>query len=118
MQVQSTVTTTTANISWTVPAIAYTPENYTVTYSGLELQPETRESALIVGDHKDIEATNKVYFVLLEGLEEDNTYNYTVNAINCNGTTSTNVMNFTTMPDSENLTCCSLLNYRFPCALC
>ena len=101
MQVQSIVTTTTANISWTVPAIAYTPENYTVTYNGLELQPETRESALIVGEHTDIGATNDVYFVLLEGLEEANTYNYTVNAINCNGTTSTDVMHFTTMPDSE-----------------
>ena len=118
MQMQSTVTTTTANISWTVPAIAYTPENYTVTYNGLELQPETRQSAIIVGEHTNIEATNEVYFVLLEGLEEANTYNYTVNAINCNGTTSTDAMNFTTMTDSEYLACWSSFNYRFLCAIC
>ena len=102
------MTTTTANISWTVPLIAYTPENYTVTYYGLELQPETRDSALVVGDPTNILATDRMYFVLLEGLEEANTYNYTVNAINCNGTTSTDVMNFTTMPDCEIPVCCSL----------
>ena len=100
-QVQSIVTTTTANISWTVPVIAYTPESYIVTYYGLELQPNTKESALNVGDPTDIQTTNNIYFVLLEGLEEANTYKYTVNAINCNGTTSTDMMNFTTMPDSE-----------------
>ena len=106
------MTTTTANISWAVPLIAYTPENYTVTYYGLELQPETRDSALVVGDPTNILATDRVYFVLLEGLEEANTYNYTVNAINCNGTTSTDMMNFTTMPDREIPFCCSLvLNY-------
>ena len=101
VQVQGVITATTANISWTVRVIAYTPENYTVTYNGLELQPEIRESALIVGDPTNILATDRMYFVLLEGLEEANTYNYTVNAINCNGTTSTDVMNFTTMPNSE-----------------
>ena len=101
VQVHSTVTTTTANISWTVPVIAYTPENYTVTYNGLELQTELRVSELILGDPTDILATNSKYSVLLENLEEANTYHYTVNAINCNGTTPTDVMNFTTLPDSK-----------------
>ena len=111
MQVQSTVTTTTANISWTVPVIAYTPVNYTVTFYGLELQPETRVSKLILGDPTDILVTDHEYqyFVVLEGLEEANTYNYTVNAVNCNGNTTTDLMNFTTLPDSEILVCCSLL---------
>ena len=110
MQVQSTVTTTTANISWTVPAIAYTLENYTVTYNGLELQPEPKQSALIVGGPTNILASDHEYqyFVVLEGLEEANTYNYTVNSINCNGTTSTDVMSFTTLPDSEIPVCSNL----------
>ena len=81
-----------------------------MTFYGLELQPEPRESALIVGDPTTILATDSKYSVLLEGLEEANTYNYTVNAINCNGTTSTDVMNFTTLPDSEIPACLSLLN--------
>ena len=110
VQVQSTVTTTTANISWTVPVTAYTPENYTVSFYGLELQPELNQSSLIVGDPTDILATDHMYFALLEGLEEANTYSYTVNAINCNGTTTTDLMNFTTLPDSEIPVCYSLLD--------
>ena len=111
VQVQSTVTTTTANISWTVPVIAYTPENYTVTYYGLELQPVTRVSELILGDPTDILATDRMYFVVLENLEETNTYIYTVNAINCNGTTTTDARNFTTLPDSE-ITFLYLIQWR------
>ena len=99
--VQSTVSTTIANISWTVPVIAYTPENYTVTYYGLELQPETRQSQTIVGEPTDILAMDRMYYVLLEDLEEANTYHYTVNAINCNGTTNTVLMIFTTLPSGK-----------------
>ena len=81
-----------------------------MTFYGLELQTDHNESALIVGNHTTILNTDINYSVLLEGLEEANTYNYTVNAFNCNGTTTTDVMNFTTDPDSEIPVCCNLWN--------
>ena len=44
----------------------------------------------------NISMTNERYMFTLRGLEEANTYSFTVDSTNCNGTTSTAVMNFTT----------------------
>ena len=106
---QTEVTTTTANISWTVPSVEYCPENYTVVYHGLELQTESRMSEWIVSDPTNIPVTNQMYFVVLGGLEEANTYNYTVQSTSCKGTTTSDMLQFTTLPDSElaNLHSCS-----------
>lgn len=81
-----------------MPEIAYTPENYTVQFHGLDLQSEVKHSEEIVGT-TDILATNLSYTVMLTELEEANKYSYTVQASNCNGTTSTEARNFTTHPD-------------------
>ena len=101
VQVQSEVTTTAANVSWKVTSVEYCPENYTVIYHGLELQRESKMSEWIVSDPTNIPATKQMYFVVLENLEEANTYNYTVQATNCEGTTTTDILQFTTLPDSE-----------------
>ena len=99
---RSDVSTTTANILWIVPAgVQYYPVNYTVIYHGLKLQTESRMSEWIVSDPTNNPATSRTYFVLLEVLEEANTYIYTVEAISSKGTTSTDVLHFTTLPDSE-----------------
>ena len=45
----------------------------------------------------NISMVNESYMFMLRGLEEANTYTYTVDSTNCNGTTSTAVMNFTTI---------------------
>ena len=45
----------------------------------------------------NISMVNESYMFMLRGLEEANTYTYTVDSTNCNGTTSTAEMNFTTI---------------------
>ena len=101
VQMESTVTATTANITWTASVMSCLPENYTVLFHGLELQPELRETELIVGDTINIQVPNRVHFVLLERLEEANRYIYTLRIFNHNGMTSTDMMQFTTLPDCE-----------------
>ena len=45
----------------------------------------------------NISIVNESYVFMLRGLEEADTYSFTVDSTNCNGTTSTAVMNFTTI---------------------
>ena len=94
------MTTTTANISWITSAVER--ENYTVFYNGLELQGEPRVAQWIVTYPTDIVTTSQVYYIVLEDLEEANTYNYTVQlTTNCKGIANTTALQFTTLPDRE-----------------
>ena len=86
---------TTANISFIIPNIAYTPENYTIRYTGETFQT-TQATLMLRMSSDNISTVNERYMFILRGLEEANTYIYTVDSTNCNGTTSTAVMNFTT----------------------
>ena len=86
---------TTANISFIIPIIAYTPENYTIRYTGETFQT-TQATLMLRMSSDNISTVNERYMFILRGLEEANTYIYTVDSTNCNGTTSTAVMNFTT----------------------
>ena len=86
---------TTANISFIIPTIAYTPENYTIRYTGETFQT-TQATLMLRMSSDNISTVNERYMFMLRGLEEANTYIYTVDSTNCNGTTSTAVMNFTT----------------------
>ena len=83
-----------ANIHWTVPRIAYTPENYTVhfgTSSGsLTLFSQQRQS----GD--DFTATNLSFSIQLTGLSAGTRYYYQVVAMNSVGSTSSVEESFTT----------------------
>ena len=94
--VMSTAGATTATISFTIPIIAYTPENYTIRYTGETFQT-TQATSMLRMSSDNISMTNERYMFTLRGLEEANTYSFTVDSTNCNGTTSTAVMNFTTI---------------------
>ena len=98
--VSVTVGQTTANISFTVPAIAYTPETYKIYYTGLEFQT-TMTSSLQLMSTDNIIGVNVRYQITLSNLEESNTYNFTVVSTNSIGSTSTVVMNFTTLPSCK-----------------
>ena len=87
---------TIATISFTIPSIAYTPETYTIQYIGLDLQNMLKGS--ISEQSPNITATNMKYQITLTGLEEANTYNFTVVSTNCIGNTSSQTMSFTTLP--------------------
>ena len=93
--ISTSVTTTTANITFTIPAIAYTPEQYYIEYIGEELQNELSTSNIVNGEN-NITITNQKYTITLTGLEEANTYNFTVVSENCLGTTRVPIDTFTT----------------------
>ena len=96
MYVTTIVTNTTATITFTVPEIAYTPEMYYIQYIGQELQNVLRNSTPINGTN-DITVTNAIYNITLTGLEEANTYEFSVVSTNCIGNATTEEMEFTTL---------------------
>ena len=96
------LTATTANISFTIPNIAYTPETYSVKYTGMTLQT-TQATSVIRMNSSNIATINQEFTIMLTGLEEDNTYTYTVDSTNCLGTTSTVEMSFRTLTTCKNV---------------
>ena len=99
-KITSIPTTTTVNINFTVSSIAYTQETYHIIYTGLELQNTQSTSASIAGS-TDINDRDLQYNIVITGLEEANTYNFTVVASNCIGNTSSSIKMFTTQPARE-----------------
>ena len=100
INISSTVGQTNCTIYFTIPSIAYTPEIYHINYIGLELQNTLTTSSSLVGTN-NITAVNMMYQIILTDLEEANTYNFTVVSTNCIGNTSSETMNFTTLPASK-----------------
>ena len=96
MNATTTVTETTATITFIVPTIAYTPEMHYTQNIGQELQNVLRSSTLVTGPD-DITVINTMYSITLTGLEEANTYEFTVVSTNCIGNATTEVMEFTTL---------------------
>ena len=96
MNVATTVTETTATITFIIPAIAYTPEMHYIKYIGQELQNVLRSSTPVTGPD-DNTVINATYNIMLTGLEEANTYEFTVVSTNCIGNATTEVMEFTTL---------------------
>ena len=97
---------TTANISFTILTIAYTPENYSISYVGHKLQTIVTDSMAVMSS-SNISATNEQYSIMLSGLEEDNTYSFTIVSTNCIGSTNISIINFTTQPDCKSKHFCS-----------
>ena len=83
-----------ATIQWTVPRIAYTPENYTVHFgtSPGSLIPFNQQ--LQSGD--DFTATNIPFSLQLTGLSPGTTYYYQVVAMNSVGSTASVEQSLTT----------------------
>ena len=92
-----TVGQTNCTIYFTIPFIPYTPEIYHINYIGLELQNTLTTSSSLVGTD-NITAVNMMYQIILTGLEEANTYNFTVVSTNYIGNTSSETMTFSTLP--------------------
>ena len=92
----STAGAITANISFIISNIAYTPENYTIRYTGETFQT-TQATSMLRMSSDNISMLNESYVFTLRDLEEADTYSFTVDSTNCHGTTSTAVMNFTTI---------------------
>ena len=95
--VTATPGTKTAAISFIIPNNAYTPETYSVKYTGTILQT-TQATFIIRMSSNNITVINEAFMIMLTDLEEDNTYTYTVDSTNCLGTTSTVEMSFRTLP--------------------
>ena len=84
----------TATIHWTVPRIAYTPENYTVHFGTSlgSLTPFNQQQQS--GDN--FTATNLQFSLQLTGLSAGTTYYYQVVAVNSVGSTASVEQSFTT----------------------
>ena len=108
----ASVTGTSAYITFTIPAIAYTPEQYHIEFIGLKLQNTLTNSTVISGTN-NITATDLVYSITLNGLEEANSYNFSVVSTNCQGSTRTQVANFITLSAGRaKLSYCPHFSYR------
>ena len=85
-----------ATILWTVPRIAYSPENYNVHFgtSPGSLTPFSQQRQS--GDN--FTATNLPFSIQLTGLSAGTTYYYQVVAMNSAGSTASVEQNFTTAP--------------------
>ncbi len=88
-----------AEIQWLVPAIVYTPENYTVIY-GTDESLLNSSSGVVIGTN-DITSANQVYSATLRGLQPNTTYYYQVVARNSIGENSSTVGILVTPPPSK-----------------
>ena len=107
--VSISVSQTTANITFSIPAIAHTQEQYHIEFIGLELQNTLMNSTVIDGV-QNTSAINQSYSATLTGLEESNSYNFTIVSTNCLGRTRTQTTTFTTKSAGKNFL---LLNFDY-----
>ena len=88
------MTGSTAIITWIIPYIEYTSEQYTVFYGespdGLDL------STTPIPSYSDITLENQTYTVSLTGLDAVTTYYFLVQSENSELSANTQVMSFTT----------------------
>ncbi len=87
--VPTTLSSELAEIQWLIPAVVYTPENYTVFY-GIDQTLLNYSSDVVVGT-ENIMDTNQIYTVTLNNLEPNTTYYYQVTARNSIGVNSSDV---------------------------
>ena len=87
--------TTNVTISFTVPDIAYyAVETYSINYTDLELQNTSTSYC----NSTSARVQNSIS---LTGLEEYRNYSFIIVSTNCIGSTSTALMNFTTLSSSK-----------------
>ena len=90
----TTQSSTEALISWLVPEIAYTAEDYTVMY-GTNRSFLNYSSATVTGN-RDISSVNQMYSITLDELLPNTSYYYQLIAENTIGTNSSEVRAFMT----------------------
>ena len=93
------VTPTTATISWTIPQVSYTPENYTVLF-GTSMNELNMTSSVVNTNNIDnllfITATNVPYNVTIEGLSINIIYYYQAQSVNTIDKNYSSISSFTT----------------------
>ena len=90
------VSSSSAVITWIIPSVAYTFEQYRVNY-GPSAGSLTMSSEVLDGD--DLDAVNVTYEVTLTGLEPYSTYYIQVVSTNSESSSSTSLLSFTTSED-------------------
>ena len=91
----SSVTDTSATITWVIPAILYTPEDYYVEYGLDNTMPDQRSDSLTSGSNTSI--VDQTYTITLQNLHPAYTYFFVVTAENTVSPTSTEVFMFSTL---------------------
>ena len=90
------VTPTTATISWTIPQVSYTPENYTVIF-GTSMDELNMISNVFYTNNIDnlmfLTATNIQYNVTIQGLNINVMYYYEVESVNTIGKNYSSISN-------------------------
>ena len=92
------VTGRTAVITWTISRVIFTAEEYVV-YYGQSSDSLTMMSEVLYGT--DLEAVNVMYKVTLSELEQLSTYYYNIVSSNSFTSTTTAVLNFTTIQEGN-----------------
>ena len=105
--VHTTVTADYAVIEWLIPAIAYTPETYTVHYGPDEVQLNFT-SDIVIGT-RDITAKNQIYSTTVLDLQSNTTYYYQVVARNSVGFNKSRIAQLVTSSPSKRIHTCSIL---------
>ena len=104
------VTPSTATISWTIPQVSYTPENYTV-LSGTSMDELNMISSVVnsnnIGNLQFITATDIQYNVTIQGLNINVMYYYQVESVNTIGKNYSSISSFTTLESGK----ITLFNY-------
>ena len=98
------VTPTTVTISWTIPQVSYTPENYTVIF-GTSMDELNMISSVVNTNNIDslqfITATNIQYNVTIQGLNISVMYYYQVQSLNTIGKSYSSISKFTTLESGK-----------------
>ena len=98
------ITSTSANISWIVTSVTYTPENYTVHYN-TSLNKLGNISDIVRGTtdmNEFIELRNKTYSIILTDLYPGVKYDYYISIINSAGRIKSIDSNFYTIDAGKN----------------
>ena len=94
------VTSTTASISWEVSYVTSYNECYYIEYKGLiyDISGQTSQKINVLLNIQN-------YNITLTGLEEANTYEFSIIAVNYAGNSNSSLMNFTTLEDGKMENC-------------
>lgn len=98
------VTSTTASISWDLSYVTSYNEYYYIEYKGL-LYDISAQTSQTINALLNIQSYN----ITLTGLEEANSYQFSIIATNYVGNSSSSLMNFTTLEDGKLKNCDNML---------
>lgn len=89
------ITAYSATVQWVTPYLAYTPEQYVVSYG--TMRESLNQRSPVLSSITDIAASNLTYDVFIPDLSPNTEYFYQVHSTNTYTTTASVIMNFTTL---------------------